>query len=541
MAAGVGVTSVAPTQVAGVVEQAWTSALGVDGADGHDNFFALGGDSLTAMRLLGAIQEETGLPVTYSDLLNTPDLGPFIDHLSRMKADGSGGRVSRRARVGPLTPVQLHHWRSRKGHSSAEVYWAYEIEGGLDIEALRGALQELVRRHEILRSTFRRRFLRARQVVGPVRDDVLRVVDLSDMGPKQHRTATALRQIVEEDYQSFDFSRGPLLRATLAIIGPRRYIFSIAGSEMVIDASVRRLFASALGTLYELLHEGKSAEDYPYPRMQFSDYVAHRKALVNRSGYQDQLLYWREKVRSLEPGVEVAGVVERGPDAKPVSPPVRTLQLTRDAVADVRRTGRELSTSAFNVLTAAFAVVLHAVAENEAPAFTTTFSHRDVAGADELIGSFYNNVLVAVPLGEDVKSGADVVAATVAATSEAFQHSEVPLGMVLQLRKAHPTGTQLRSDSVRFQLHTHPGEIRFPGVRMRPVQPPWTPALDLYLSATETPSGALDLSFTCRADLPRVIVENTLPAYRRVLRLLTSDPDVPADDLLHAAKTTLRR
>lgn len=525
------------TSIVDMVAAGWAAALEVPAVDLDANFFALGGDSLTAMHVLGTIQDELGVPATFADLLQAPELGAFVDRISKLS---KAGTTRKRRRTTPLTPVQHARWQGRRGNTGAEVFWVHEIEGALNVDALGRAVDALVRRHEILRTVFPRRILRPRQVVTPFRPGLLRMVDLTKEA-RQQRLSTVVQRIVDEDFREFDFERGPLFRATLVTFAPRRHVFSIAGSEMVVDASVRKLVVDAVSTLYELYDREGSDENYPYPRAQYSDYAQERRALVPRSRYHEQLFYWREKVRTTTAGLSVPGMTQPPSTAEPRDPPTRSLQLDGRLVADVRRTARALSTTPFNVLAAGFVILVHAVADVEVPTFTTTLSHRDVAGADDLVGSFYNNVLVVVPLRDDIKCGSDLVVATAAATGEAFRHGDVPLSVALRLRKDSPAPSQLRTDSVRFQLHTAAGELRLPRLRVRPVQPPWTPVLDFYVAATETDAGGLDLYFSCRHDVPRVVVDNSLAAYRRVVRAIVDDPGVPLDRLLRTAREALRR
>lgn len=527
------------------IATAWAGVLGIDEVAPDDNFFALGGDSFAAVRLLAAVDELTGVALTFADVLEAPVLQEFAARVAERA--GKPTRTKRRRRnstTAPMTFMQSWRWRVRKRNpTSAEVWWLYEIEGALDVDALSRAVDELAVRHEILRTVFRRRFGRRRQIVQPLQPGLLRLVDPSADGTKRLRSnevTEAAQRVIAEDFETpFDYERGPLFRATLIVMGQQRYLFSFVGNEMVMDASCRGVVTASLSTLYALLAEGGSAEDYPYPPIQFRDYAWEQRARTKRSQHLSDLAYWRDKIRSLEPGVGLRGHTLPATIDWTVPIPDRTLDLSPKLHAEIRETARAFSMSTFNVLTAGFAVMFHAMADTDTPAFTTTIALGDVRGADQLIGTFYNVILIAVPLA-GMSTADDLLRATSETTKEAFLHGHALFPEVERLRRvAPPDDSLLDTTHVRFQLHDEPGEFQFPGVRMRPVPPAFKSMHHFYVMATITARDGLAFYLSSRPDFPRQIVNNFLPAFRRVLELLSDDPGVELATLIDTASRGL--
>lgn len=522
--------------VVAAVETAWRTGLQTDELDGDADFFALGGDSLAAMVVIADLQERLGIAATFADLLEAPTLDAFVARVTTMRRHrpATASRRSRGSRTAPLTRSQRSRWQTRKSTpAGAENHWIYRVDGPLNVDALRGAVDELVRRHEVLRTLFRRRFGRPRQVVQPWRPGYLRVVDMSSMRQK-NRDEAALRSIMEHDYGYFDYRHGPLVRATLAVLGRQQYLFSFATSEMVFDGSSRRIFTGALSTLYDLIDREGDAADYPYPPIQFRDFARARTELVGRMAYAKQLVYWQERVRDLEPWVVLRDLPTAPTEVPEGRPVCRTLRLPGSFVDRVHEAARASATTSFNLLAAAFVVLLRTLTDADRVPFTTPIGRRDVAGAEHLIGSFFTNLYLAVSL-EGVRNGTELVAATAAVTREAFAHSDVPLPQVSAFFPRRDDGIGIPAGEVRFQIHEYPGEIRLGRPAMRRVTLPPV-GTQFHFCGIETPDGALDLDFAGRPDIPRRVADDILPGYRRVLQALVSDPAVPVEQLLREAQ-----
>lgn len=519
--------------VRAAVAAAWENSLGIESAESTTNFFAAGGDSLAGMALIAEIQERLGLTATFADLLEAPtveELAALLPSLDRAPVEAR--RPRRPDAAAPMTRLQHARWkRRRQPVPGAEVSWLYRIDGALDVAALCGAVDELVRRHDILRTTFRRRWGRPRQVVMPWKPGYVRIVDMTEQ-PRKQREQAALQLLVEEDYRAFDYERGPLIRPTLVKLGDGAHLFSLACCEMVVDGSSRRLMAVALTTLYQLLADGEDVTDYPYPVRQFASFARARRELVSRSSYLEQVAHWRSRLRTVDAVVPL-------PDWK-VAPAEgraferQALHLSRDFMQRVDERARSLGQTPFVVLGAAFAALLRGIAGRDEVVFTTTLAHRDTAGAEDMIGTFYNNVFVTVDT-HGIVDGRGLVEAMAAAARESFRHGEVPLSQAEAFLPS-PDDAQpgLRVAAIRFQLHEEPGEMRFGTLRAHRVRLPAAGGPDLAVQCTKSADGGLDIDLYFRPELPRRAANELLPAYRRLVTLLVDNPAKPMAELVRA-------
>lgn len=519
--------------VQGAVEAAWRHALGVEAVDESTNFFAAGGDSLAGMSLIAEIQERLGITATFADLLEAPTVEEFVALLPSLDRAPAEPRSSRRSgAVAPMTRLQQARWKQRRRPvPGAEVSWLYRIDGRLDVDALCGAVDELVRRHEILRTTFRRRWGRPRQIVLPWKPGYVRTVDMTTE-PRKQREQAALRLVVEQDYRAFDYEKGPLIRATVVKLADDSHLFSLACCEMVVDGSSRRLVAVALTTLYQLLAEGKDVADYPYPARQFTWFARARRELVSGSSYLEQVAYWQARLRSVDAVVPIPDWRESPTEGRAIER--QALHLSRDFMQRVDESARGMGQTPFVLLAAAFAALFGSVSGRDDVVFTTTLAHRDTAGAEDMIGTFYNNVFVIVDL-RGIVDAKGLVEATAVAARESFRHGEMPLSQAETfLPSAEDASSGLRVGAIRFQLHEYPGEMRFGALRAHRVRLPAAGGPDLAVQCTKSADGGLDIELYFRPELPRRLANELLPAYRRIVTALVDNPAKPMAEVLRA-------
>ena len=175
-----------------------------------------------AIQLLGRIRNLFEVEAPLKDFIEEPTLASLARLVERALADRDGSLappIERVDRSGPLPAsfAQQRLWfldRLQPGSPAYNIPTAVRLDGRLDLDALRRSLQEIVRRHEALRTTFADDGGVPRQVIADSLELPLPVEDLSDL-PEDRRLARALERVLEEAARPFDLARGPLLRAAL--------------------------------------------------------------------------------------------------------------------------------------------------------------------------------------------------------------------------------------------------------------------------------------------------------------------------------------
>ncbi|WP_033442423.1 non-ribosomal peptide synthetase [Saccharothrix sp. NRRL B-16314] len=405
------------------VADVWSDVLGVPRVGALDDFFALGGDSILAVRALSRLG---GLPVR-----------AMFDHrtvaaLAEALPDGTARPAGERkaiARVPDGMPLPLSSAQRRlfslDGTAEQNTAVGLRLTGALDVPRLATALDALAARHDALRTTFDVLGDEPVQVVAPKGTIPLRVLPTSDPA------ALGLDQ-------PFDLRRGPLTRAVLCPLGPDEHLLVLVQHHIVTDGwSVQVL----LEELAELYSGGQPAE----PEVQYPDF-----AVWDRSRSEGDPAYWRERLD----GIESLDL----PTDRP-RPPLRTTSgavLRRTLPADlVRRladVGRAHDATLFMTLTAAVQVLLSARGRQRDVAVGTVSSGRDRTDLERTVGFFVRTLVLRSWVDPDLPFTGflDQVRDT---TLEAFTHDDVPFDRVVEAVRPDPDPSRTPLVQAMVALH----------------------------------------------------------------------------------------
>ncbi|MDQ2586713.1 condensation domain-containing protein [Saccharothrix yanglingensis] len=377
-------------------------------------------------------------------------------------------------------PLSFAQRRSRERPSApACVAW---LDGPLDPDALRRALDVVVARHPVLRT----RFTDAEQVVAPTGGVVVEHVVLPG-GPGDVARAEAIA--VDLAARPFDLGRAPLLRVALVELGPERRLFALVAHGAVVDAAAVGMLLADLAVAY------RGGTPAPAPWMDYGDYALWQRERLRGEELERLLDHWRAVLRDAPPALSF----ERGPGGRltavvpAATPPVELL--------------------------AGYAVVLARHTGQADLVIAVPVSGRTRVELEPIVGPFADAVPVRVSVAGS-STFAELLARVRDAAETAIAHDEVPLDML-----AGELGLDLRDDAVRFAFR--PPEVLapdFPGVRSR-VLPVPADGADLDLVAGE--DGVVTLAH--RVD-PR-FAEWLLGSVVAVVEEAGRAPDTPLSDL----------
>ena len=179
----------------------------------------------------------------------------------------------------------------------------YHLHGPLSVGALEQSLNEIVRRHEALRTSFSARDGQPVQVIAPTLTLALPVVDLRGLRKKQ-REAEARRLAREEFLQPFDLAHDPLLRTTLLRLDDEEHVLLLIMHHIVSDGWSLGILHRELSVLYEAYCAGKPS---PLPDLpiQYADYAVWQQDWLQGEVLEDQLAYWRQQLEGAPPVLEL--------------------------------------------------------------------------------------------------------------------------------------------------------------------------------------------------------------------------------------------
>ncbi|HYO12608.1 MAG TPA: amino acid adenylation domain-containing protein, partial [Thermoanaerobaculia bacterium] len=411
----------------------WEDLLELERPDLHDDFFALGGHSLLAARVVSRLRAALGVELPLRTLFEARTLAGLANRVEVARAEG--GRVTEP----PLVPVpregglplsfgQERLWFLDRLDPGSPVYnmpAAVRLDGLLEPERLRAALDGIAARHEVLRTGFPAPQGTPVQVAAPRLGLGLPQVDLSGL-PGQAAGAEALRLAAAEGLRPFDLETGPPLRASLLRLDDEEHVLLITVHHIAFDGWSQGIFLRELAALY-------GGEPLPALPVQYADFAVWQRRCLEGGDLAGSLAWWRERLAGAPPVLPL-------PLDRP-RPPLQTfrggsvrLELRPETVRAVRDLGRRLEATPFMTLLAVWAALLARFTAETDLVVGTAVAGRDRPELEPLIGLFAGNLALRLDLAGD-PAFADVVARARETTLSAWAHREVPFErLVRELR-----------------------------------------------------------------------------------------------------------
>ncbi|WP_067176338.1 non-ribosomal peptide synthetase [Microtetraspora niveoalba] len=413
--------------VADTFESVLGSPAGVD-----DDFFLLGGSSLTAMAVVARLRREAGAEISMRDLFQNSTVGGLAAVVRRAdgRPDLAPVPVSREGSL-PLSFAQQRLWflhRFDPGDSSYHMPFTVRLDGTLDVRHLQWAFQALVERHEVLRSIVVAEDGEARQLVRPASAVVLDVADLADL-TEQERTARLAELIDKTSCDPFDLASEPPLRAVLTTLSAGEHLLIITVHHIAADGWSIRLIARDLADLYRQAREGGDGGLRPLP-LQYADYAAWQRAMMTDDRLESQLGYWRDRLAGPLPVLDLPADKAR-PAVLSGEGDTHVLDLPHDLADRLRELARAHGATLFMVLQAALKATLSRLSGAGDLIAGTVVAGRGRPEFDEVVGCFVNTLSLRTDLSGD-PTFAQLLRRVRTGTLDAFANQDVPFDRVVE-------------------------------------------------------------------------------------------------------------
>jgi acyl-CoA synthetase (AMP-forming)/AMP-acid ligase II len=417
------------TPLENILAEIWADVLRLGQVGIHDDFFALGGDSLLAAHVLTSIHDAMHLEVGVVSLFDAPTVAEMAEYLETLiKAGRAGGpEIARVPRDEPLpaSPAQDRLWTLQQAVPDLpffNILYALRVTSALDATLLERSLNEIVRRHEILRTTIRAAGGRQFQVIAPQLTVPLAAHDLCKL-QKSKREAAAHRLIQDELLHSFDLARGPLVRARVIRLTDDEHLLLITMHQMIADGWSLGVMVDELAALYEAFSAGKTSP-LPLLPIQYADFASWQRSWKSHPDVAAQLDYWREQLRGLPPVLQLGTVrPRRGAECELTAQ--RDINLPASLTEALRQFSRREGGTLFMALVAALKMLLHRHAGEDDLWVATNVANRNRAGTEGLIGPLANTVILRTDLAGD-PTPREVMRRVRATTLEAYAHQDLP-------------------------------------------------------------------------------------------------------------------
>ncbi len=413
----------------------WSTLLEVErvGADG--NFFQLGGHSLLATVAISRIRDAFGVDLPLGALFESPTVAGMAEQVAAAQRTGvpapppivpvpRGGDM-------PVSFAQRRLWLMEQlepGTAAWNMPFPLRLRGALEVRALEGAIAELVRRHEALRTVFPDVNGEPVQRILPDGPRPLPVVDLRALPPGARESA-ARGLSAGETQRPFDLARGPLLRSTLLRLADDDWALFFTLHHAVGDGWSMDVLMGEVSALYGAFrHGGRS----PLPELavQYADYAAWQRGWLTGDVLATQLAFWRDRLRGAPPLLDL-------PTSRPRSSVRRHRGASRAVLLPaglsdrVRALGRSEGTTPFMTLLAAFAALLARYTGETDVVVGTPIAGRTRPETEGLIGCFLNTLALRTDVSGD-PTFRELLGRVREATLGAYAHQDVPFEQLLE-------------------------------------------------------------------------------------------------------------
>jgi amino acid adenylation domain-containing protein len=518
--------------------EVWCKLLGLDRVGIHDSFFEVGGDSLLAVQVVSRLPLIFGVELPVRALLESPTIHGLAQHLEVMRAAGRSAAplhpLHARPHAGtlPVSLPQRRLWFLSQLEGANVAYnmpFVTQLSGSLDIGALSRSIDEIVRRHESLRTTFRLETEGPVQVIHPPAPVELHLDDLSGLDPVARRTELDQR-IDHEVHWAFDIEQGPLLRARLFRVSAAHHVLSLVIHHIIGDGWSMGVFLRELAALYEAFTASRPSP-LPTPTLQYADFSRWQEERLAGSVGEQQLAYWRKKLAHLEP-LQLPTDRPR-PAVEAFRGDHHVFRVDRELTRALKGLSGEEGVTLYVTLLAVFNVLLARIAGQDDIAVASTTANRKHPALEGLIGFFVNTVVVRSDLSDNPTFRA-LLSKVREAVMEATEHEDLPLERIVEDLRPERTAGQSPLAQVMLTMHKESmAALALPGIEVTP----WDrlrfrkAKLDLTLLIAEADDG-LELTFEYNSDLfDRRTVERMSAHYQNLLRDVVRDRDLRIGEL----------
>ena len=404
-------------------------------------------------------------------LFAAPTVAELAQHLEAAIRSGAGEQAPpivpvSREEILPLSFAQQRLWfidQLAQGSSSYNNTVVLRLDGTLDLRALKETFSEIVRRHEVLRTTFNTTNGQPRQIIHVPQSFNLPLVDLSDLTAVERESKT--RQTAEEEsQQEFDLGSGPLLHVKLLRLSETEHVLLFTAHHIITDGLLTGVLVKEVATLYSAYIQALPS---PLPELsiQYADFAHWQRNWLQGEVLDAQLAYWREQLAGAPALLELPTDRPR-PAVQSFRGAHHNFRVSAELTEQLQQLSRSEGVTLFMTLLAAFQTLLWRYSGESDVVVGADVANRNRQETEALIGFFVNMLVLRTRVtGEE--SFEELLQQVREVCLGGYAHQDVPFEKLVEELQPERSLSHTPLFQVVFVLQNQPmGELTLPGLQL---------------------------------------------------------------------------
>jgi amino acid adenylation domain-containing protein/non-ribosomal peptide synthase protein (TIGR01720 family) len=412
------------------IAEIWKELLHLERLGIEDDFFDLGGHSLLAMRVISAIRKKLEIELNIKDLFENPTIGLFAQYVQQQTKGLALPAIQAMERPDrlPLSFSQERLWFIDQLGGSVQYHMPAVLlfKGKFEQAAFSAALQQIVNRHEVLRTTIYDEKGQGFQRINESAGWQLTIVDGTTYQHDQQGLQHFVKQLID---QPFDLTKDYTFRATLINIGEQENLLVATFHHIASDGWSNAIMVSELVELYNALREKRPAV-LPVIPVQYADYAIWQRRYLQGDVWDKKLLYWKNKLEGVAP-LHLPLDYTR-PLMQSTSGAYVSLDIDTALTGQLQQLCQQQGSTLFMTMLAAFNVLLYRYTGQPDICVGTPVAGRLQKEVEGLIGFFVNSIALRNEIDAQA-SFLEILQQVKSTALEAFSHQEVPFEKVVEL------------------------------------------------------------------------------------------------------------
>ena len=422
-------------QIEKLLQQIWCNILQLEYISRDDNFFHIGGQSLLAVQVIARINELYETDFSVRELFDFPTIKHLAIQIENNKNTGNIFASTKielvdRSRSLPLSFSQQRVWYLEQisiSNSGYNLFYPVKIIGKFNLNAFELALSNVIRRHEILRTTYSVVDGEVNQMISSSTEISLPIIDLSNL-PEVKKQNTYKKILSKKSAKSINLESGPVIDISIIQMNGTESYLMLMVHHIAFDLRSRDILMTELFEYYHgyLTNTFQQSPDLPF---QFADYAYWQRSCFNNNKLDVDAEYWRNKLVDVSELLALPFDYDR-PEIQTQNGAIYTVELKNDLYQSIEQQCRENNVTLFMYILSAFKIILAQYSRQNDICVGTPVSNRQHRNLENLIGFFVNTLVIRTDVRKSQRF-TELLVQVRRNLLDAFSHQDMPFEQIV--------------------------------------------------------------------------------------------------------------